>query len=91
MASHAAVRIMRSAKTPNILSVHLQCQVKPGRVSKEDSIESIDEDFIKLNVQSRAEGGQANKAVTKLIGKVSALALCKSVSLMREGTRRTTV
>ncbi|KFY49442.1 hypothetical protein V496_10004 [Pseudogymnoascus sp. VKM F-4515 (FW-2607)] len=66
-----AVRLIRNVTYPETSSILLQVHVKTGvKPPKEDSILSIEEDQIKLQVQSPGVNDRANTAVKLLLSKV---------------------
>ena len=57
---------------PEISSILLQVHVKPGvKPPKEDSVVSVEEDQVKIQVQSPGVNNRANTAVILLLSKVS--------------------
>lgn len=66
-----AIRLTRSVTYPEISSILLQVHVKTGvKPPKEDSIFSVEEDQIRLQVQSPGVNDRANTAVKLLLSKV---------------------
>lgn len=63
-----AIRVIRNGP------IYLQCHVKTGvKPPKQDSIISLDDDLVKLQVQSPGVNDRANTAVKWLISKVDLL------------------
>ncbi|OAF56524.1 hypothetical protein VC83_07189 [Pseudogymnoascus destructans] len=67
-----AIRLLRNVTYPETSSILLQVHVKTGvKPPKEDSILSVEDDQIKLQVQSPGVNDRANTAVKLLLSKVN--------------------
>lgn len=75
-----AIRLLRNVTYPETSSILLQVYVKTGvKPPKEDSILSVEEDQIKIQVQSPGVNDRANTAVKLLLSKVDSHRLSPKV------------
>lgn len=71
MSALMAVTLSKASKARPLVSILIQCRVKPGVSKNREGIDSVTDFAVELSVAAPAREGEANKAVIRVMSDVS--------------------